>query len=302
MLKDEIKRLRQEHGMSQDELASRVHVVRQTVSKWERGASVPDAETLRALAETLGVTPNELLGHGPEPDPDPDPHELALRASLLEARAIQKDHLDTIYRRTKRILLAVCAVVLVAMAIGAVCLQMNTFIDGTENGFDLEGTYGYRADDGSPVYASFGLTEEDSGLWQLADFSAPSRNPVNGRFVATADPNLYELQDEKGTPVGWASLAGVRSFLGKLDGLLYMQYGDQSFRLQKFDRGVWHHGRGFMHLTVTDLYNLGTVEERKEEAKELPEINEWAEEWFDLDFADGWYEGPEGSEEPTVVE
>ena len=44
MLKDTIKKLRTEQGLSQDELAERIHVVRQTVSKWERGTSVPDAD------------------------------------------------------------------------------------------------------------------------------------------------------------------------------------------------------------------------------------------------------------------
>lgn len=293
MLKDEIKRLRQERGMSQGELAEQVHVVRQTVSKWERGSSVPDADTLRALAEALEVTPNELLGKGPDADPAPDPQELALRASLLEARAAQNDHMDAVYRRTKRVLIAVCAVALVAVAVGAAFLQVSRFMDGVENGFDLEGTYGSIADVGSPVYASFGLTEEDSGLWQLADFGAPSHNPVNGRFVATADPNLYELQDEDGVSVGWASLSSVWSFLGQLDGVLYLHYGDQSFRLQKFDRGTAHYGREFMRLTVTNLHNMGTVDQRKEEAKERPEVNEWAEEWFDLDFGDDWDEGSE---------
>lgn len=50
MLKDTIKKLRIQQGLSQDELAERVHVVRQTISKWERGASVPDADSLMALA------------------------------------------------------------------------------------------------------------------------------------------------------------------------------------------------------------------------------------------------------------
>lgn len=48
MLKDTIKKLRTEQGLSQDELAERIHVVRQTVSKWERGTSVPDADSLVA--------------------------------------------------------------------------------------------------------------------------------------------------------------------------------------------------------------------------------------------------------------
>ena len=56
MLKDTIKKLRIQQGLSQDELAERVHVVRQTVSKWERGTSVPDADSLVALARALGVS------------------------------------------------------------------------------------------------------------------------------------------------------------------------------------------------------------------------------------------------------
>ena len=44
MLKDTIKKLRIQQGLSQDELAERAHGVRQTISKWERGTSVPDAD------------------------------------------------------------------------------------------------------------------------------------------------------------------------------------------------------------------------------------------------------------------
>ncbi|WP_251178659.1 helix-turn-helix transcriptional regulator [Adlercreutzia agrestimuris] len=53
MLKDNIKKLRAEKGLSQDDLAERVHVVRQTVSKWERGTSIPDAKALVALADVV---------------------------------------------------------------------------------------------------------------------------------------------------------------------------------------------------------------------------------------------------------
>ena len=62
MLSDNIKTLRKARGFSQEELASRVHVVRQTVSKWEKGLSVPDAELLQKLAEALEVPVQQLLG------------------------------------------------------------------------------------------------------------------------------------------------------------------------------------------------------------------------------------------------
>ena len=54
--------LRKEKGFSQEELASKVHVVRQTVSKWEKGLSVPDAEMLVQIADVFEVPVSRLLG------------------------------------------------------------------------------------------------------------------------------------------------------------------------------------------------------------------------------------------------
>lgn len=62
MLNDNIKTLRKQKGYTQEELAARINVVRQTVSKWEKGLSVPDAEALQRLAEVLEVDVKELLG------------------------------------------------------------------------------------------------------------------------------------------------------------------------------------------------------------------------------------------------
>ena len=62
MLSENLKNLRKAKGFSQEELAARLHVVRQTVSKWEKGRSVPDAELLVRLAEELDTTPAALLG------------------------------------------------------------------------------------------------------------------------------------------------------------------------------------------------------------------------------------------------
>lgn len=62
MLNENLKTLRKQRGLSQQELAVRLHVVRQTVSKWEKGLSVPDADTLIKIAEILGVSVQALLG------------------------------------------------------------------------------------------------------------------------------------------------------------------------------------------------------------------------------------------------
>ena len=65
---EEICRLRSAAGMSQEELAAKLEVSRQSVSKWETGASVPDVEKLVKMAELFGVTLDELVtGKAPEP-------------------------------------------------------------------------------------------------------------------------------------------------------------------------------------------------------------------------------------------
>ena len=62
MFSENLKTLRKQKGFSQEELAGRLHVVRQTISKWEKNLSVPDADTLIRLAEILEVSVSELLG------------------------------------------------------------------------------------------------------------------------------------------------------------------------------------------------------------------------------------------------
>jgi putative transcriptional regulator len=62
MLNENIKKLRKSKGISQEELAIKLNVVRQTVSKWENGVSVPDSSMLIALAEELDTSVSVLLG------------------------------------------------------------------------------------------------------------------------------------------------------------------------------------------------------------------------------------------------
>jgi putative transcriptional regulator len=53
MLNENIKAVRQAKGLSQEELAIKLNVVRQTISKWERGLSVPDSEMLVSISDIL---------------------------------------------------------------------------------------------------------------------------------------------------------------------------------------------------------------------------------------------------------
>ena len=62
MLAENIKAIRKQRGMTQEKLATRLNVVRQTVSKWEKGLSVPDADLLKRIAEILETDVSTLLG------------------------------------------------------------------------------------------------------------------------------------------------------------------------------------------------------------------------------------------------
>ena len=62
MLKDNLKTLRKSKGLSQEELSVKLNVVRQTVSKWEQGLSVPDAEMLVSISEVFDTPVSTILG------------------------------------------------------------------------------------------------------------------------------------------------------------------------------------------------------------------------------------------------
>lgn len=62
MLNENIKTIRKSKGLSQEELAVKLNVVRQTVSKWEQGLSVPDADMLILISEVLDTPVSTLLG------------------------------------------------------------------------------------------------------------------------------------------------------------------------------------------------------------------------------------------------
>lgn len=114
MLSENIRRMRESRGLSQGELAVRLNVVRQTVSKWERGLSVPDADLLIALSEALGQPVSALLG---EAVAEPKADELAALAEKLEVVNLQLARQKETRRKALRgILLAVAAATALALA------------------------------------------------------------------------------------------------------------------------------------------------------------------------------------------
>ena len=89
MLHENLKLLRKEKGLSQEALASRLHVVRQTVSKWEKGVSVPDADLLIQLAEILDAPVSSLLGT--TISPTADSNDIAQQLEHLNATLAERN-------------------------------------------------------------------------------------------------------------------------------------------------------------------------------------------------------------------
>ena len=111
MLNENIRHLRKQKGLTQEELAIRLHVVRQTVSKWEKGTSVPDAALLQRLAEELDTEVSALLGKSMEAEPNPD--------AMAEQLARINEHLAVRNRRWR-----IFWTVLAAVAAGFLVLNV----------------------------------------------------------------------------------------------------------------------------------------------------------------------------------
>ena len=92
MLSDNIKILRKKKGYSQETLAEQLHVVRQTISKWEKGISVPDAVMLDRMAELFEVPVSVLLGGGLEVEEEEpsELNEIAQQLAVLNDQLVQQ--------------------------------------------------------------------------------------------------------------------------------------------------------------------------------------------------------------------
>lgn len=109
MLSDNIKNLRKNKGFTQEELANKLNVVRQTVSKWEKGYSVPDAEMLKKIAEILETDVSQLLGSSIEETSNTD--LVAEQLSRINEQLVIKN------RRTRRICKTIGVVILVVIIV-----------------------------------------------------------------------------------------------------------------------------------------------------------------------------------------
>lgn len=114
MLNENIRAARKSRGLSQEELAIKLNVVRQTVSKWERGLSVPDSDMLVSLSDTLDAPVATLLG---EAVSEPGADGLGAIAERLEVLNLQLARRQQLKRKVLcGVLVAVCAAIALALA------------------------------------------------------------------------------------------------------------------------------------------------------------------------------------------
>ena len=133
MLKENIKLLRKQKGLSQEELSIKLNVVRQTISKWEQGLSVPDAEMLISISEVLDTPVSTLLGETIIEENSDSLKEISQKLEIINLQLAQK-------RESKRKLwncfFIVLCIILTLIVIGILALG-NAYMEWDYNDPEL---------------------------------------------------------------------------------------------------------------------------------------------------------------------
>ena len=124
MLNETMKAIRKSKGLSQQELAVKLNVVRQTVSKWEQGRSVPDADMLMSISEVLEIPVSTLLG---ETVMETEADSLKAISEKLEVINLQlAQGKDTRRKIIRWLLMSLCAVI--GMVFAALAVLNSSYL------------------------------------------------------------------------------------------------------------------------------------------------------------------------------
>lgn len=114
MLNENIRTIRKSKGLSQEELAVKLNVVRQTVSKWEQGLSVPDSDMLIAISEAFETPVSVLLGETVVAEKADDLKTISEKLEVINLQLAQR---KTAKRKVLHwIFISVCAVIVLITA------------------------------------------------------------------------------------------------------------------------------------------------------------------------------------------
>ena len=133
MLNENIKRLRKSKGLSQEELAMKLNVVRQTVSKWENGLSVPDSGILILLADELDTTVSVLLGEDVQENTPDDMKTIAEKLEVINLLLAKKSM--TRVKIVRWVFISLC--ILIVMLFIALTMINSSYLDWNYNDPEL---------------------------------------------------------------------------------------------------------------------------------------------------------------------
>ena len=111
MLKENIKSIRKSKGLSQEELAIKLNVVRQTISKWEQGLSVPDSEMLVSISKVLETPISTLLGENISESKVDDLKVISEKLEIINLQLLQRN--NAIRKMIHLLLILLCTVIII---------------------------------------------------------------------------------------------------------------------------------------------------------------------------------------------
>ena len=120
MLNENIKAIRKSKGLSQEELAVKLNVVRQTISKWEQGLSVPDSDMLITISEILETPVSVLLGETVVAEKADDLKAISEKLEIINLQLAQR---KTAKRKVIHWLLLSLSAVIVLIAAGLIIIN-----------------------------------------------------------------------------------------------------------------------------------------------------------------------------------
>ncbi len=121
MLNENMKAIRKSKGLSQAELAIQLNVVRQTISKWEQGLSVPDSNMLISISEVLETPVSTLLGETVIETKVDDLKAISEKLEIINLQLAQRK--DTRRKTLHWLLISLCAAI---VTISAVLIVVNS--------------------------------------------------------------------------------------------------------------------------------------------------------------------------------
>ena len=192
MLGENIKIIRKNKGYSQEELANKLHVTRQTVSKWETGQSVPDANLLKQLSLILEVSVAEIM--------DGNAERILENAVIVDQLSRVNEHLVAVQRRLSRIVVTVvCICIGLGLVFGYTQLQAKKASGKPVSGIQHIGELTYRLPYGVELYHrddDIGVTVLKDGTQQISAKSYRSIEDMMEIGVWRYESNIQEIAQE----------------------------------------------------------------------------------------------------------